>query len=806
MEDAAALAESLPGAQSLERCLRRTLLRRVRHTLELRGLPDPFRARSALRAKTLRAAGASAGLPRIARALRAGRVARFAGSADSSLRGGFRNDAAAARRDCGAHGGSTQAARAPSLERRGSAIADRKCLPLDRLRRLARCAERARESRGHRRGSAARRRSLRPRGRGHNRGDAPGAVPRRGARDRVAARARRHRGDVRTSAQPRAAASRGERLSRARRRCRRRAATAAFRRAGVRGHGRTRRAHVVSGRGDAAAALRAGSARPFRGARPVDWFADGAGLGARAGTPWRCRGGRFPGGTRRSLFRRCADRLYARPLPRRSRFDGAPVAAVVAAAALEAVARGQRRCGRLCVRRANQLARTDSAAARAEAAADAHHRRRDRQFAPDAACRAQPSQRRSPAWGARTVDPSPRLADRSALRAASPERAAQALARSARKSDRGAIAISSRVSRGARGDFRRRGARAADACRERALRRSRPRERRHAIRDAPRTRREGGEHGAFFDPRATRRRDAPRFVEDGTRVVARIAGLRVGRALARRAGAGPRGHPVPGRELCRCACRLAAAVELLPGPESVTRLQPPGSQRGIALILVLWLTVLLTVIASAFAYSMHTEAVAARNAVSLAQARALADGAIMRMAFELMRPRTMNETWQADGVPHYWDEGDAHLAVNAIDESGKIDLNSASDALLKGLFQTAGGLDADAAQGIVDRIDDWKDADELKRPNGAEAPDYKAAGLLYAPANAPFESVAELQRILGMTASLYGTVADHLTVFSKSPGVNPAFASRTVLLAIPGATVEAVDTYLAQRQDALAQG
>ena len=43
-------------------------------------------------------------------------------------------------------------------------------------------------------------------------------------------------------------------------------------------------------------------------------------------------------------------------------------------------------------------------------------------------------------------------------------------------------------------------------------------------------------------------------------------------------------------------------------------------------------------------------------------------------------------------------------------------------------------------------------------------------------------------------------------MFSKSPGVNPAFASRAVLLAIPGATVEGVDTYLAQRKDALAQG
>jgi general secretion pathway protein K len=203
---------------------------------------------------------------------------------------------------------------------------------------------------------------------------------------------------------------------------------------------------------------------------------------------------------------------------------------------------------------------------------------------------------------------------------------------------------------------------------------------------------------------------------------------------------------------------------------------------------------------------MRTEALAARNAVSLAQARGLADGAIMRMAFELMRPRTINETWQADGLPHYWDEGDAHIAANAIDESGKIDLNSASDALLKGLFQAAGGLDVDAAQRIVDVIDDWKDSDDLRRPNGAEAPDYQAAGLSYKPANAPFESVAELQRVLGMTPTLYAAVADHLTVFSKSPGVNPAFASRTVLMAIPGATAEVVDTYLAQRQNALAQG
>ncbi|HEV3241501.1 MAG TPA: type II secretion system protein GspK [Casimicrobiaceae bacterium] len=232
--------------------------------------------------------------------------------------------------------------------------------------------------------------------------------------------------------------------------------------------------------------------------------------------------------------------------------------------------------------------------------------------------------------------------------------------------------------------------------------------------------------------------------------------------------------------------------------------RPRRGQEGIALVLVLWLTVLLTVIAGGFAYSMRTEALAARNAASLAQARALADGAIMRVAFELMRPRTQNEPWQADGMVHVWNEDSTRIAVNAIDESGRIDLNTAPDALLKNLLQVAGGLDADSAARMVDVIDDWKSPGDLKRPNGAKAPEYQAAGLSYKPPNAPFESVAELQRVLGMTPALYAALVDNLTVFSKLPGINPAYASRTALLALPNATAEIVDTYLTQRQNALA--
>src|SRR5208283_4644955 len=119
---------------------------------------------------------------------------------------------------------------------------------------------------------------------------------------------------------------------------------------------------------------------------------------------------------------------------------------------------------------------------------------------------------------------------------------------------------------------------------------------------------------------------------------------------------------------------VAAAVGILPGAIAVNARGSARNQAGIALVLVLWLTILLTVIASGFAYSMRTEALAARNAIALAQARTLADGAISRATFEMLRPRMVAETWLADGAVHYWNDGDARIAASIVDESGKIDL------------------------------------------------------------------------------------------------------------------------------------
>ncbi len=185
-------------------------------------------------------------------------------------------------------------------------------------------------------------------------------------------------------------------------------------------------------------------------------------------------------------------------------------------------------------------------------------------------------------------------------------------------------------------------------------------------------------------------------------------------------------------------------------PRRRARAAARRAQRGIALIIVLWITIMLTVIAGGFAFAMRSEAMSARNALSLAQARAAANGAVERMAFELARPR-YPAAWLADGQPRAWRDGDVQIVASAVDESAKIDLNSAPDTLLKGLIEKVGGADPEATARIVDAIQDWRDTDDVRRPNGAEDADYRMAGLKQKPANMPFETVSELARVLGMT-------------------------------------------------------
>lgn len=226
-------------------------------------------------------------------------------------------------------------------------------------------------------------------------------------------------------------------------------------------------------------------------------------------------------------------------------------------------------------------------------------------------------------------------------------------------------------------------------------------------------------------------------------------------------------------------------------------------QRGIALILVLWIVALLTVIAGNFVFAVRTDTVIAANQVSEARAQAYADAGIHRALYELFKTTTDSTRWLANGAAHEWQFEDAKLKINLLDESGKIDLNTAAEPLLLGLLQSA-GLDEESANKLLNAILDWRDNDTLVRINGAEEAEYIAAGLKSPPTNEPFQTLEELQQVFGMTPAIYRAIVGTLTLHSRLPGINSAIAPREVLLAVPRVSAEQVDAYLAERQAALA--
>lgn len=211
---------------------------------------------------------------------------------------------------------------------------------------------------------------------------------------------------------------------------------------------------------------------------------------------------------------------------------------------------------------------------------------------------------------------------------------------------------------------------------------------------------------------------------------------------------------------------------------------PAGRQaRGVALLLVLWLIALLTALIGGFAMTARVENlqghVLSRGVVAGQAARAGIEYALARLGDTDQRRR-----WLADGRTYAWSFGEAKLEIRVVDEQGKIDLNAAQPALLAALFRTLGVERAEADR-IAGAIVDWRDVDTLTQPGGgAEDGDYAGAERPYGAKDAPFETTAELQQVLGMTPALFARAAPHLTVFSGRDPPDATTASAQVLSAM----------------------
>jgi len=225
---------------------------------------------------------------------------------------------------------------------------------------------------------------------------------------------------------------------------------------------------------------------------------------------------------------------------------------------------------------------------------------------------------------------------------------------------------------------------------------------------------------------------------------------------------------------------------------------------GFALVLVLWVLSLLTIMAGSFALSMRREAAIVNGGSTNAQAMAVAESGIAVAELMLLNLDPL-QRWRTDGSVYQIDYTDAKVRIRIMSESGKIDINVADQILLQALIGST-SLEEDAQTKLVDAILDWRDADDLVRTEGAEKDEYKKEGLRYQPRNKPFQSIEELQLVLGMNEEVFKKIENLITVNSGKPKVDMTQATPEVLQLLPGTDSELIKSYIAAKMDSLKSG
>jgi len=239
--------------------------------------------------------------------------------------------------------------------------------------------------------------------------------------------------------------------------------------------------------------------------------------------------------------------------------------------------------------------------------------------------------------------------------------------------------------------------------------------------------------------------------------------------------------------------------------------------------MVLWVLAVLSVIVLSFAYMARTEVLSTISFRDGMEKKFLAEAGIERGIMELFyrnankNQRTAiegSEIVRIDGRKYDGELGDSTYSFSITDESGKININTLTDAngiILNNLLVNL-GISGEDANTIVDSILDWKDADDLHRLHGAEDTYYQALPVPYKAKNGKLDTLEELLLVRGMTPEiLFGSgsrpgLINFLTVYSKGPAINLNAAVKEVLMALPNVTPSMAERILEFRETAELRG
>lgn len=203
--------------------------------------------------------------------------------------------------------------------------------------------------------------------------------------------------------------------------------------------------------------------------------------------------------------------------------------------------------------------------------------------------------------------------------------------------------------------------------------------------------------------------------------------------------------------------------------------------------------------AGSFALTMRRESTVVSIAKDNAAALAMAEAGVAVGQMMLLNPDQIKR-WRSDGNIYQINFGEAKVRVQMVSETGKFDINKMDAHLLEAIFASA-PADEDRQKKLIGAILDWRDPDDLLSLEGAEKKEYRDAGLKYGPRNKPFQTVEELQMVLGVDERVYSWLEPMVTVYSHQPQVNLKLATAKILKMLPNQDSELIDNFLISRLD-----
>lgn len=215
-------------------------------------------------------------------------------------------------------------------------------------------------------------------------------------------------------------------------------------------------------------------------------------------------------------------------------------------------------------------------------------------------------------------------------------------------------------------------------------------------------------------------------------------------------------------------------------------------ERGTALLLVLWASVLLAALLAGVAATSRSHAEAALYGSEHVRAELAAEAGLAQAVAGLRAP-AIDQRWVPDGRPYTMAFDGAKVTVRVVDVSGLVDLNAASPDLLRRLF-VAAGVDGARAARLAGEVARWRG----DTPDGTLSA--QQGGLDPGAPHGPFRTLDTLARLPGMDASMYARVAHALTIFSGRNFPDVAYAGPLVLAALRNVNANEAKTLVEERR------